>query len=942
MTIVHRLTHWTLWPGMVLVAWLAAGAAGQDVIWVEVEQFQDHGGWTNDAQFVDLMGSPYLLAIGRGEPVEDAVTLVRVPQAGTYRLWVRTKDWAPEHHPGRFQVTIGGRTSERIFGSSGRNGWTWEDGGTYELSGQVELRLQDRTGYYARCDALVLARDLQWTPPDDRAAIASLRERHGGVSREVRDAGAVVDVVVVGGGLAGCTAAVAAARMGAATVLVQNRPVLGGNASTEILVPPVGVWPHMRRDPLDPRETGLVEEYRTEGNQTSAEAAVYSARLLRWVQAEPNVTLHLNTHATGVEMCDPGDGTIGAVLALDVRSGQRLRFAGRVFLDCTGDGVVGVAAGAEYRHGKEPRAMYGEPWAPEQPSTDTMGNTLKYASVDTGLAQTFTPPPWAMKFPSCDSFSPGRHPRLGARKGDQWMLELGGLGDTFTDAEEIRDDLLRLIFGLWDHLKNHCPRDEQKAANHQLAWVGHVAGKRENRRLIGDYVLTENDIRDQPRFADRVAYGGWCLDDHHSGGFFHQGSFGIHYDRPGGLDPCMGRLYSIPYRSLYSKNVENLLLAGRNISASHMALSNTRVMLTCAVIGQAAGTAAALCVQHQTTPRGVYQEHLEQLQQQLLKDGAYLIGFPNRDPRDLARSAAVTASSELTRADGQVMAAVHVVNGLARAADGRSNAWSPQPGADTHWLQLQWNCPQTFDVVHVSFATKTLAPAAFRVEAWQDSDCQEGAWRTVAEVPNSRQRRYVLGMDSVTTAKLRCVFTGMTTVAEVRVYDEPPELVEIARRVTAARALPDVSPSLPWFHNVDPRKLPGLVIDASEAEQIGGWIPSTYAEPFVLDGYLHDGNDGKGEKSIRFVPEVARAGRYEIRLSYVPYPNRARNTPVTIITPTGSKTIRIDQQRVPEIDRLFHSLGTYELAAGRQTAILVETAGTDGYVVVDAVQLVER
>ena len=663
---------------MFLVAWLAAGAASEEVVWIEAEQFQNHGGWTNDAQFIDQMGSPYLLASGLGTPVEDAVTTVRLPRAGTYRLWVRAKDWVPEHHPGLFEVAVGGRTVDHVFGGSGRKGWIWEDGGVHELSGDVELRLHDLTGYYARCDAVVLAGDPQWTPPGDQAAIAALRERHGGVSRDVQDGGEF-DVVVVGGGLAGCTAAVTAARLGAATVLIQNRPVLGGNASTEILVPPVGVWPHRKRDPLDPRETGLVEEYRTEGNQTNAEAAVYSARLLRLVQAEPNLTLCLNTHATGVEMRREGGRAIASVLALDARSGRRLRFAGRVFLDCTGDAVVGVAAGAEYRHGKEPRAMYNEPWAPETPSTNTMGNTLKYASVDAGAPQAFAAPPWAMKFPTCESFSAGRHPFLGARTGDQWMIELGGLGDTYADAEQIRDDLLRLIFGLWDHLKNHCPREEQTAANHRLAWVGHVAGKRENRRLIGDYVLTENDIRQQTLFPDRVAYGGWCLDDHHSGGFFHQGSFGIHYDRPGGLDPCMGLLYSIPYRSLYSKNVDNLLMAGRDISVSHMALSDTRVMLTCAVIGQAAGTAAALSVQHGTTPRGVYQEHLEQLQQQLLKDGAWLIDLPNRDPRDLARSAAVTASSELTRADGELMAAANVINGLARASGGKTNAWSPQP-----------------------------------------------------------------------------------------------------------------------------------------------------------------------------------------------------------------------------------------------------------------------
>lgn len=916
--------------------WLAASAVGQELIWIEAEQFQDHGGWMNDAQFIDLMGSPYLLAIGLGTLVEDAVTSVAVPHAGTYRLWVRTKDWVPEHHPGRFGISLGGRPCSREFATSGRSGWTWEDGGTHELSGQVELRLQDRTGYYARCDALVLAADVHWTPPDDRAALDQLRARHGGVSGRVRDAGPF-DVVVVGGGLAGCTAAVAAARLGAATLLIQNRPVLGGNASTEILVPPVGVWPHMRRDPLDPRETGLVEEYRTAGNQASSEAAVYSARLLRWVQAEPNITLQLNTHATGIER-QPGEAhQIAAVLAVDVDSGQRWRFAGRVFLDGTGDAVIGVAAGAEYRHGKEPRAMYGEPWAPEQPSPQTMGSTLKYASVDTGSPQPFTAPAWAMSFPSCDGFSPGRHPQLGARTGDQWKLELGGTGDTYAEAEEIRDDLLRLIFGLWDHLKNHCPRDAQQAANHRLAWVGHVAGKRENRRLIGDYVLTENDIRDQTRFPDRIAYGGWCLDDHHSGGFFHPGSFAVHYDRPGGLDPCLGRLYSIPYRCLYSRNVPNLLMAGRNISASHMALSNTRVMLTCAVIGQAAGTAAALCVQHDTTPRGVYQEHLESLQQQLLKDGAYLIGLPNRDPRDLARSATVTASSELQSADGELMAAAQVINGLARAADGGTNAWRPQAEDGTPWLQLAWPRPQACNVVHVSLATAALAPATFRIEAWQS-----GAWQTVAEVPTRGQRRHVVPVGPQSAERLRCVFAGPVSVAEVRVYDEPPQVVETARRVLAARAQPETPPDLPWLYRVDPRRLAGLVIDASQAEQIGSWIPSTYADPFVGDSYLHDGNESKGEKAIRFAPDVPRSGRYEIRLSYVPFSNRARNTPVTIVTPGGSTTVRIDQRRVPEFDRLFHSLGTFELAAGRDTAIVVETTGTDGYVVVDALQLLER
>ncbi|MCX5676942.1 MAG: FAD-dependent oxidoreductase, partial [Planctomycetota bacterium] len=240
-----------------------APAAGADVVWIEAERFQDPGGWTNDSQFIDQMGSPYLLAVGLGEPVKDAVTHVDLPQAGRRRLWVRSRNWVPEHHPGRFNVLLGGKPADPIFGAGGKPGWRWEDGGVHDLAGRVEIRLHDLTGYYARCDCLVLTSDLAWTPPDGKDAVAALREQQGGVSREVKSM-PPHDVVVVGGGLAGCTAAVAAARMGASVVLIQDRPVLGGNASPEILVPPVGVWPHGGKlSPLDPRETGLVEEYRT-------------------------------------------------------------------------------------------------------------------------------------------------------------------------------------------------------------------------------------------------------------------------------------------------------------------------------------------------------------------------------------------------------------------------------------------------------------------------------------------------------------------------------------------------------------------------------------------------------------------------------------------------------------------------------------------------------
>jgi len=917
---MHALVVFTLAVG-------CAAASARGVVWVEAERFDDRGGWTADAQFIDQMGSPYLLAIGLGRPVKDAVTAVAVPRPGRYRLWARAKDWAPEHHPGRFQILVNATPAAATFGVSGKKGWLWEDGGVHELAGKVELRLRDLTGYYGRCDAMLLTDDLDWTPPADVDAIAKLRERHGGVSRQVRTAGES-DVVVIGGGLAGCTAAVAAARNGARVALIQNRPILGGNASTEILVPPVGVWPHgmHRIEDLDPRETGLVEEYRTEGNQRVAEGQYYSKRLLRFVTQEPTLDLHLNTHATGVEMKDKQ--TIAAVLAVDVNTGQRLRFPAAIVIDCTGDAVVGAAAGAEFRHGKEPKSMYNEPWAPEKPSRHTMGNGLKYYPRDAGRPVAFEAPPWAMKFPTCGDFAPGRHPHIprGVAIGYQWMIELGGLRDTVADAEEIRDDLFRLIYGIWDHTKNHCPKLRDQAATLELGWVSYVAGKRENRRLIGDLVLTQNHIIEQKLFPDRVAYGGWSMDDHHSEGFFHRGAA----VRIPNRNQYKGHPYSIPYRSLYSRNIANLMMAGRDISASHLALSNTRVMLTCAVMGHAAGTAAGLCIQRQTTPRGIYERHLETLQQRLLKEGAHIIALPNRDPRDLARQAKVMASSASS-------SAAKAIDGYARAAQGDAHAWEPATDDKAPWLELAWDKPQALNVVHVTFLTKQHAPPRFEIAAWQD-----GEWKTLANVDVGRFRRHVVGLDRVTTQKLRVVLlggTGRMGINEIRVYDEPQEVVEAARRVARTMRLPDEPPDLPFGPAVPGRKLPGIVVEHTQAALRGAWTHSTYTAPYVGDGYIHDGDAAKGARSVTFTATVPRAGRYELRIAYTPYQNRASNVPVTIEAPDGTRTLRVNQREKPPIDGLLLPLGTLDLAAGATVRVTISNAGTDGYVIADAIQL---
>jgi len=923
-----------------LVAGLAAATAqGADLVWQEAERFENPGGWTEDSQFIDQMGSPYMMAIGLGTPVEDAVTRVTLPRPGRYRLWARTRDWVPEHHPGRFQILLDGKAVDQTFGANGRKGWHWEDGGVQQLGAAVELRLHDLTGFYSRCDAIVLCDDLQWTPPEEADELAALHEKHGGLSPDVKDAGNY-DVVVVGGGLAGCMAAVSSARLGCSTVLIQDRPVLGGNASTEILVPPVGVWPHAARDPLDPRETGLLGEIRTEGNQKVAEGKLYSARLMRLVKAEPNLDLRLNTHATGVEM--KSANKIGAVLAVDVHSGQRMRFVGRVFIDCTGDSIVGVSAGAEYRHGKEPASMYNESLADEQASRQTMGNSLKYVSQPTGKPQPYHTPPWAMKFDKPEDIPPSRKLHLGGDIGWQWALELGGKRDTYADAEKIRDDVLRLIFGLWGYIKHVSPELREKAADHKLVWVAYVAGKRENRRLIGDYVLNQNDISEQTMFPDRVAYGGWGVDDHPSDGFFYRYT-------PGGPRPvtmfCKGVLHSIPFRSLYSKNVDNLLMAGRNISASHVAMAATRVMMTCALMGHAAGTGAALCIKHDRTPRGVCHDYIDELQQQLLKDGAYIIELPNSDPRDLARSAQVSASSETTTPEGEPLAAGNVINGYARAERGKTNAWFPDPkAAGPAWVALAWKEPQSFDVVHVTFPTKEHAPATLQVQAWQD-----GAWKTLTELSGCRHQRYTLGFDRTTAARLRVVlgqqqFRG-PAISEIRVYDEPQRVVEIARHATADMMAPDEKPELPWnesldgFSGIDPRKLPGIVLDDTQAAVAGHWVTSTHTDRYILNGYRHDANAGQGTKFMRFTPDVPSAGQYEIRLAYSAFGNRASNVPVKIDTGDGVKTVHVNQRETPPNDELFASLGKFDLKAGRATTITITNEGANGYVTVDAIQL---
>ncbi len=457
---------------------------------------------------------------------------------------------------------------------------------------------------------------------------------HATNRRELNTAEINTDFVVIGGGLAGVCAAIAAARHGVKTVLVQDRPVLGGNASSEVRLWVLGATSHLGNNNRWSREGGILNEILEENlyRNHQGNGLIFDTILLEKCIVEKNLTLLLNTAAFDIEKSDPD--TISAVHAFCPQNSTRYLLRAPLFCDASGDGLVGFMAGAAFRMGAESKEEFGEGFAPDAEYGQLLGHSMYFSTKDVGVPVKFVPPSWALK--DITKIPRYRQFNTNMQGCNFWWLEYGGRLDTIHQTEEIKWELWKVVYGVWDYIKNSGNFPEAETMT--LEWVGHVPGKRESRRFEGDYIIRQQDVVDQTYFDDVVAHGGWAVDLHPADGVYSEKSGCTQWHSKG--------VYGIPWRCYYSHNISNLMLAGRIISATHVAFGSTRVMATCAAGGQAVGTAAALCLKHKCLPAAFSSgEKLSELQLCLQRDGQFLPNKIITDPDDLAAQATASASS---------------------------------------------------------------------------------------------------------------------------------------------------------------------------------------------------------------------------------------------------------------------------------------------------------
>lgn len=594
----------------IIIALLLAVSCGKKQnVFIEAESFSAPGSWVVDQQGIDVRGSSWLLAHGAGIPVEDASEQIGLPCPGRYHVFALTRNWTapwfPEDGPGAFRILIDGKPLKNILGTKGEE-WNWQYAGCFKAAGDsVKVSLHDLTGFDGRCDALYFSRSrfpgLDASPEGlEKLRLMMNPKRNTPVLDEQ------YDFVVVGGGIAGICAAVSAARLGLKTAIVNNRPVLGGNNSAEIRVHLGG---RIELDPY-PNLGNLIKEFGHKkcGNADSAE------KFEDWKKEDillnAGVDIYPSYHAFDVEA---DGGRIEAILCRHISRGELIRLSAPLFADCTGDGSVGFLAGADYREGRESRSEFGESMAPEEADNRHLGASLLWNSKDTGAPSSFPEFSYGLSFTDSSAVKASKF---------RWDWETGLDMDMIKDVEKIRDYGLLVIYSNWSYVKNHMGLYSNRA----LDWVAYITGKRESRRLMGDYILTENDLVNAVPHEDGTCCTSWGIDLHdpkaENEKFFPEEPFMTEakhlYFEP----------YPIPYRCLYSRNIDNLFMAGRDISCSHVAFGSVRVIRTCGMMGEVVGMAASVCKKHGSGPRSVYSDYFSELVV-LMQEGVGKKGLPN-------------------------------------------------------------------------------------------------------------------------------------------------------------------------------------------------------------------------------------------------------------------------------------------------------------------------